>query len=474
MSDPSTLSDQSARAEARPKAGIVHLGIGAFYRAFALPWFEDIMAGSGGDWGVIGVSLRSSAVRDALAPQNFRYTCVEMGPNGRSTRVISALRDVLVAPQDPQAVLTQMANPDVHIITLTVTEKGYCHDPASGALNRAHPDIVHDLESMLPRSAPGFVLRALQIRRDAGVAAPTVISCDNLPGNGTLLRDIILDMAAQIDPSLRDWIAANAAFPETMVDRIVPATTPADIAALEAPDPGLVLHEPFRQWVIEDNFAGPHPDFAAQGVQLVQDVAPFEEMKLRMLNGSHSALAYLGYLAGHEHVSGAVADPDFARFLRHFWASEVIPTLQVPGVDLHQYAEDLLIRFSNPSLKHRLWQIAMDGSQKVPQRILGTLADQLAQDRAADGLLLTLAAWMRYVGAQDEAGKPIDVRDPLAERLQALSGAADTPVEKVAALLSVREVFAPELSTQISERLTQIYGELCADGAQALVERVAR
>lgn len=458
----------------RPKVGIVHLGIGAFYRAFALPWLEEIMAASGGDWGVVGVSLRSAAIRDTLAPNDFRYTCIEMGQDGRSTREIRALRDVLVAPKDPQAVLKQMARPDVHIISLTVTEKGYCHDPASGKLNLAHPDIIHDLANSYPRSAPGFVLRALQQRRAAGAAAPTVMACDNLPGNGTLLRGIVLDLAAQVDPDLSDWIDRNAAFPDTMVDRIVPATTDAGIAALDSPDPGLVLHEPFRQWVIEDRFAGPRPTFEKRGVQLVQDVGPFEEMKLRMLNGGHSALAYLGYLSGHEHVSDAVADPVFGGFLKHLWQHEIIPTLNVPGVDLQHYADDLLVRFSNPCLKHRTWQIAMDGSQKLPQRILSTLNAQIKQGRATEGLLLTLAGWMRYIGGEDEAGAAIDVRDPLADRLRSLSDAAQTPAEKVTALLSVQEVFAPELAEQIAAHLMNIYSDLCACGARAMAKRIVQ
>lgn len=458
----------------RPKVGIVHLGIGAFYRAFALPLYADIMASSGGDWGVVGVSLRSAAIRDALAPNDFCYPCVELDGQARRTRAITALRDVLVAPENPQAVLDQLRRPDVHIISLTVTEKGYCHDPASGRLNLAHPDIVHDLANPLPRSAPGFIVRALQLRRDAGLPAPTVMSCDNLPGNGTLLRGTVLDMALKIDPELWGWIDANVAFPETMVDRIVPATTQEDINALAVPDQGLVLHEPFRQWVIEDNFSGPRPDFEAASVQLVQDVAAFEEMKLRMLNGSHSALAYLGYLAGHEYVSDAVSDPVFEGFLRHLWHNEIIPTLNVPGVDLFQYADDLLKRFSNPSLKHRTWQIAMDGSQKLPQRILSPLAHHMSEGRTADGLLLTVAAWMRYVGGLDEKGAPIDVRDPMAEQLRALSDAAKTPADKVAALLGLSDIFEPALAQQISTRLTDLYTDLCAYGAQHIAQRIAQ
>ncbi|MEX0348923.1 MAG: mannitol dehydrogenase family protein [Paracoccaceae bacterium] len=459
----------------RPNPGIVHLGIGAFFRAFGLPWLEDAMADSGGDWGVIGVSLRSASVRDALAPQSFRYPCVEMGPEGRSIRTINALRDVLVAPDDPAAVLSHMADPATQIISLTVTEKGYCHDPATGRLNRAHPEIVRDLNEPLPRTAPGYILRALQMRHAAGASAPTILSCDNLPGNGSLLRGILLDLAAEVDTDIRDWIAANVTFPNTMVDRIVPATTADDIAAHPSHDPGLVLHEPFRQWVIEDAFAGPRPALENVGVQLVQDVAPFEEMKLRMLNGTHSAIAYLGYLAGHETVAEAMTDTAFPRFLRHLWRNEIIPTLSQPeGADLAEYAEALLTRFANPGLKHRTWQIAMDGSQKLPQRILGTLQDQLDRGENTAGLLLTVAGWMRYVSGTDEAGNPIDVRDPLVDHLQDQFRAASTPEARVAALLSVEVIFDPILADRIKGPLTEVYKSLLAEGARGMVERTAQ
>ena len=418
----------------RPRPGIVHLGLGAFFRAFALPWLEDAMEVAGGDWGVIGVNLRSAGVRDALAPNGFCYPCVEFGPKARTERQITALRQVLVAPENPAAVLSAMADPATHIISLTVTEKGYCHDPATGRLNRDHPDILHDLSHPLPITAPGYVLRALEMRYHAGTPAPTVLSCDNLPGNGALLRGVVLDMVAEVGGDLRDWIASNVMFPQTMVDRIVPATTPMDIAAHPDHDAGLVQHEPFRQWVIEDAFAGPRPALDRVGVQFVKDVAPFEEMKLRMLNGAHSALAYLGYLAGYDTVAEAVGDPIFARFLRSLWQREIIPTLVQPeGIVLADYAEDLLTRFANPGLRHQTSQIAMDGSQKLPQRILGTLNDQLREGGNIEGLLLVVAGWMRYVGGTGEDGQPIDVQDPLADELKSRSRDAATPEAKEAA-----------------------------------------
>ena len=392
------------------------------------------------------------------------------------------VQDVLVAREDPEAVLARMAAPTTRIVSLTVTEKGYCHEPATGALIRDHPDIVHDLAHPdAPRSAPGFLVRALARRRAAGVAPFTVLTCDNLPENGRMARGVVLELAGWIDPGLADWIAAEGAFPCTMVDRIVPATKPEDVERLAAItgvlDRSPVMAEPFRQWVVEDHFVGgARPDLGAVGVQMVADVTPFELMKLRCLNGTHSSLAYLGYLAGHETISDAVADPPFAAFCRRLWAREIIPTLTPPeGVDLGAYADALLARYANPAIRHRTWQIAMDGSQKLPQRILGTLADNLRDGRDSPGLILAVAAWMRYVGGIDEAGAPIDVRDPMAARLKALSDGAGNSAGKVAALLSVREVFPEALAGHpaLRDALIAAHARLTREGARAAVADLA-
>ncbi len=456
----------------RPGVGIVHLGLGAFYRAFGAVYVAEAMAHSGGDWGIIGVSLQSPTTRDALAPQGWAYTSVTLAPNGQKTALTEVLQDVLVAPENPAAVLAAMADPAVKIVSLTVTEKGYCHNPATGRLNPDHPDVQHDLATPLPRSAPGFLVRALALRRAAGADPFTILTCDNLPENGKLVRGVVLDLARLIDPSLADWIAAHARFPATMVDRITPATTPENIAQLAAQtgrhDAAPVLHEPFRQWVIEDDFVNnTRPDFAAVGVQMVGDVTAYEHMKLRMLNGTHSALAYLGYLAGHETIADTMANSAFAAYADQLW-SEIIPAVTAPaGVDLHVYAAALKARYANPAIRHRTWQIAMDGSQKLPQRILGTLSENLAAGRPSPGLCLAVAAWMRYVGGVDEAGNPIEVKDPLATRLRALSDAARTPAEKIASLLAVAEVFPPALAAKLGDPVTQAAEKLWSLGAQA-------
>lgn len=464
-------ADRLTRSRPAPRAGVVHLGLGAFFRAHGAIYLEEAMAASGGNWGIVGVSLQSPTMRDALRPQGFAYTALELGPERGTARVVEAVTEVLAAREDPAAVLARMADPGVRLVTLTVTEKGYCHEPATGQLDMAHPDIVHDLAQPLPRSAPGVLVRALQVRREAGLRPFTVLSCDNLPSNGRLLRGIVLDFARALDPALADWIADEGRFPATMVDRIVPATTEDDIAHVTRltgrHDAAPVLHEPFRQWVIEDDFVdGIRPDLGAAGAELVADVTPYEHMKLRMMNGTHSALAYLGCLAGHQTIAETVADPVFAAYVRRLWTREIIPAVEAPpGVDLSAHADALFHRFHNRAIRHRTLQIAMDGSQKLPQRLLGTIAEGLESGRHLPGLYLAVAGWMRYVGATDDAGGAIDVRDPMAARLRAL---ADGP-EPVAALLGVREVFPEPLAALLARPVAAAHDRIAALGARGAI-----
>jgi len=345
-------------------------------------------------------------------------------------------------------------------------------------LDETHPDIVHDLtDPDTPRSAVGFLASALERRMRADLPPFTVLSCDNLPNNGDTARDIVQRFADLTDPALSRWIDDHAAFPNTMVDRIVPATTDEDRAAVEAAlgcrDAWPVVTEPFRQWVIEDDFCDGRPDWGVVGAQLVEDVAPFELMKLRLLNGAHSSLAYLGYLAGYETVSDAMADPNMAAFVRRLMDDEVTPTLPVPpGTDLTAYKDALIERFHNPALKHRTWQIAMDGSQKLPQRLLGTARDRLAAGQSIDCLALGIAAWMRYVTGIDEQGNAIDVRDPLADELRALADAADGEIEEYAAALLRRDdVFGTDLPSEprFADAVTLALQSLHANGAKRAV-----
>jgi fructuronate reductase len=357
----------------------------------------------------------------------------------------------------------------VRIVSLTVTEKGYCHDPATGALDEAHPDILRDLaDPHAPVTAPGLVVEALARRRAAGVAPFTVLTCDNLPANGEVVKRILDRFAALRDPGLGAWVAGEVACPSTMVDRITPATTAEDRAeiagALGFTDCWPVVTEPFSQWVIEDRFPAGRPDFAAAGAELVADVAPYEAMKLRLLNGAHSSLAYLGYLAGHRFVAEAMGEPDFKRFVA-LQMEQVTPTLTLPpAADPAAYKAALVARFENPALRHRTWQIAMDGSQKLPQRLLGTIGDCLRRDLPFGCLALGIAGWMRYVTGVDEEGREIDVRDPLAERLRALADQAGPRPERLArALLGVEAIFGRELPRHprfvagVTERLALLY-----------------
>ena len=468
------------RNQPPPMPGIVHLGLGAFFRSHGALVIEEAMQAAGGDWGIIGASLRSPDIRDRLAEQEFVYTAVEMAPGGERRRVVNVLCDVMFAPEAPGALLARMADPSIRIVSLTVTEKGYCHIPSTGALDREHPDIRHDIVNRTPKSAVGFIVRALQERHRTGTPPFTLLSCDNLPDNGRVTRNVVVGLAELIDPALAAWIETEACFPSTMVDRIVPATTQENIEAFATVagylDQSPVFHEPFLQWVIEDDFVdGARPSFEeVAGVQMVSDVAPFELMKIRMLNGTHSALAYLGYLAGHETISQTVANPVFRNFICQVWSREIIPALDPPeGIDLQHYAGELLERYSNPAIRHRTWQIAMDGSQKLPQRILGTIADNIAAGRSSDGLFLAVAAWMRYVGGVDEREQPIDVRDPLADHLRALTEQQSSPAGKVDALLSVEEVFGPKADPEMRNGILAAFERLIANGAEASAREIS-
>ncbi|PJR16060.1 mannitol dehydrogenase [Sinorhizobium meliloti] len=429
--------------------GIVHLGIGAFHRAHQAA-YTDALLSDNPSWGICGVSLRSPETRDALQPQDGLYTLAVQDGEGSDLSVIGSVVELLCAPEDPEAVLRRMADPATRIVSLTITEKGYCHNPATGTLDEGHPDIVHDLANPArPRSAIGFIVEAISRRVSAGIAPFTLLSCDNLPGNGHVLKRIVTQFAELRDPALAAVIR-NVASPSTMVDRIVPATTDGDRSAVAAAmgleDAWPIMTEPFRQWVIEEDFPLGRPAWEKAGALFVQDVSAFEFMKLRLLNGSHSTLAYLGYLAGAETVADAMSLPGMEALVEGLMRHEVSPTLpELPGFDLPAYRAELLQRFRNPALRHRTWQIAMDGSQKLPQRLLGSIRDRLHAEAGYDRLALGVAAWMRYARGLDEAGHPIDVRDPHAARIAGLAQGIDEPDRIVDAFLTMTDVFGTDL-----------------------------
>lgn len=457
---------------AQVKTGVVHLGIGAFHRAHQAVVFDDALASGDLRWGVLGASLRSPGVRHQLNPQDGLYTLVVRDGSDEHLRIIGAGRGVMVGPEDPAALVAAMADADVHIVTLTVTEKGYRLDPATGDLLLDDPDVAADLADIAaPRTAPGFIVAALRARKAAGLKPFTVISCDNLPHNGKRIRAGVLAMARHIDPSLADWIEAEGAFPQTMIDRIVPATIPDDIARLTArlgvEDHGMVKAEPFTQWVIEDRFAGERPDFAALGVQLTDAVEPWEDAKLRLLNGAHSAIAYLGALSGHEHVHEAVAVPAFRAYVEALWDEAQTTLDPPPGLDIPAYREALMARFSNAALMHRTRQIAMDGSQKLPQRLLAGAAERLAAGQDIDAMALGVAAWMKWQSGVTEGGETVVVDDPLASKTaELLAGAADDQA-RVSALLSLSAVFPPALAAddRFAVAITGAYLSLSQNGA---------
>lgn len=417
--------------------GVVHLGIGAFHRAHQAVYFDDLIARSGGDWRILGVSLRAPGVRDQLAPQDGLYTLVERDGTDERCRVIGSVAGVLVAAEAPAAVIAALATPTTRLVSLTVTEKGYCHDPVSGGIDWAHPDVVHDCaHPAAPRSAIGFLAAGLAQRMASGGGPVTVMSCDNLPSNGAVLKAVLHDFLARTAPDVAAWLDKHCRFPATMVDRIVPATTEADIERLAerlgAVDRGMVKAEPFSQWVIEDDLAGPRPDLAGVGAQLVADVRPFELAKLRMLNGSHSTIAYLGLFHGHQTVDQAMADPRIAPVVDSLMEEAAASLPPVPGLEPADYAGALKARFHNNALAHRLAQIAMDGSQKLPQRLLGTIADLHAAGRTPRAAATGVAAWMRHFGT------PF-LDDPLAPRLRAC--AHETPEALVDDALALEPVF---------------------------------
>lgn len=442
--------DQVPAGIARPdydraatRLGVVHFGPGAFHRAHQAFYFERMLAGDPG-LAICAVSLHSRAVREALGPQDGLYALVEREAEP-AWRVIGAIREVLVAPDDGETVLRRLASPDLRVITATVTEKGYCLTP-QGDLDLAHPDIAAELAGGPPRSFPGWLVAGLKRRFEAGLSAPLVISCDNLSDNGRRLRRAAIRFAraARYD-HLADWIEREVRFPNTMVDSITPATDEALRAeaaqALGLADAWPIQRERFVQWVVEEAPGPLAQAFARAGVTVSREVAAFERAKLRLLNGAHSTLAYTGLMLGHESVAGAMADGGLAAFVERLMRQDIAASL-VPTKDLDAgaYIGAVLARFRNPAIVHRLSQIAWDGSQKLPFRLLATIGEALAAGRPVSRLAVGMAAWMAFVVRQAKAGAAIV--DPLAERLSEIGRDCTGEAEvDVAAFLGLQEVF---------------------------------
>ncbi|MGK5676784.1 mannitol dehydrogenase family protein [Micromonospora sp. URMC 106] len=435
-------------------AGIVHLGLGAFHRAHQAVYTEEAMARAGGDWGIVGVAPRSPDVVAALTAQDHLFSVTTTSAQGCHTRVIGALAGTRHAAADPAAVVALLADPAIRVVTLTVTEKAYQLDPVTGRL-RPDPEVAADLGTdRPPGTVPGLLLRGLLARAAAQGPPLALVSCDNLPANGRRLRGLVeQSMAYAGSPeALADWVRGCVSFPGTMVDRIVPASTGQTLAAAERAlgvvDLAAVTAEPYRQWVVEDDFPGGRPDWERAGAVLTDDAGPWERLKLRTLNGVHSAAAYLGALAGRETIADALALPHLTTVLRRLVAEDVAASFDPPeGVSVVAYGEEVLARFANPAIHHRTLQVAMDGSQKLPQRVLHTIADLRAGGRSARWATLVVAAWLRFALGHADDGTPLPLADPLAEEIRAaLAAGPRTPAGTVDAVFALREVFPAEVA----------------------------
>ncbi len=464
-------------------AGIVHIGLGAFARAHLAVYTEEALAAGASDWGILGVNINSPNVEDALKPQGGLYTLLVRDAARTSAQVIGSVIDVMTASRDPRGVLDALVRPSTRIVSLTITEKGYGLDAATGALDERHPLIVAELATPdAPSSALGFIVEALRRRRAEGVAPFTVLSCDNLAHNGAKARAAVSRLASLRDPEFGRFVEAHVAFPSTMVDRITPATGDSDrVEAAELlglEDAAPVVAEPFRQWVIEDRFSAGRPRWEIAGALMVDDVEPYEVMKLRCLNGAHSTLAYLSVVAGITTISDAMNTPGLAELLRLYWRNDIFPTLRpVAGVDLDEYVRSLEQRFRNPAIRHLALQISADGSQKLPQRLVGPALDRLRAGAPLNVIPLSIAAWMRFLLARTEAGASYAVADPLAERLTGLARENERSGEALTrALLGVREIFPAELAENqaFSDAVARRLGQIMSEGVAAAVRSSLR
>jgi mannitol 2-dehydrogenase len=434
----------------RVSVGIVHLGVGGFHRAHQAVYLDDLMnRGAALDWGICGLGVLpgDTRMRDALAAQDHLYTLVVKHPDGTAeARVVGSFIDFVHAPDDPEAALERLADPEVRIVSLTITEGGYNVNQVTGAFDAENPEVVHDLgvaagadpaagtapapgtETAGPRSAFGLVVEALHRRRARGVAPFTVMSCDNIQGNGDVARRQFTAFARLRDPDLADWIEEFVPFPNSMVDRITPVTTDADRERLAAEhgiqDAWPVVCEPYLQWVLEDDFAAGRPAYEDVGVQVVEDVVPYELMKLRLLNVSHQALCYPGFLAGYTYAHEVCADPEFVAYLRAYMEREGTPTLRpVPGVDLPAYRDTLIERFANPAVRDTLARLCAESSDRIPTWLVPVIRENLAAGRPVDLSATIVASWARYAEGTDEHGTPIEVVDRRRDRVMAAAAA---------------------------------------------------
>ncbi|MBZ6078200.1 mannitol dehydrogenase family protein [Microvirga puerhi] len=465
-----------AREALRP--GILHIGVGNFHRAHQAVYLNDLFnAGKSHDWALIGAGIRPAdrAMRQALEAQDWLTTVVELEPGANTAQVIGSMMGFVPVGEDARAIVNALDDPNLRIVSLTVTEGGYCIDPATGSFNPEHSDIVYDASHLdAPRGVFGALVAALRRRREWGLAPFTVMSCDNIPHNGSVTRDAVAGLAALVDPELAAFVHGSVAFPNSMVDRITPITTDRERTMLTErfgiEDKRPVFCEPFRQWVIEDNFPTGRPALEDVGVTFTPHVAAFELMKLRILNGGHAAIAYPAGLLGIHFVHDAIANPLVRGFLDKLETEEIIPQVPpVPGVDLHDYYRLIASRFANPDVGDTIPRLAQDGSNRQPKFILPVTRDRLESGADVTGLALETALWCRYCAGTTDEGEPFRLDDPNAARLTpAALAAKDDP----AVFLNLRDTFgdladAPQFCSRFGIALKSLWRE----GTRATLQR---
>lgn len=439
-------------------AGVVHLGIGAFHRAHQAVYFDALLNRGDVGWMIRGASLRSNNIARTLNPQNGLFTVRSRDDAQDEVQIIGSVKEVIVGRADPAALVARLASPETKLVTLTVTEKGYYMNIAAQTLLDTSSDIVRDIAHISAPVTPlGFLVAGLATRKAAGLAPFTVLSCDNLPHNGRIARIAVVSLAERISPELARWIEKEVAFPSSMVDRIVPAVSVSDIDELEVKtgwrDEAMVKTEPFSQWVIEDVFCNDRPKLESVGVQFTSDVSQWEATKLRMLNGAHSALAYRGGLVGHTYVSDAVAMPEFETFINQLWDEIEVTLPVIEGFSITAYRNELFNRFRNSTLQHRTQQIATDGSQKIPQRLLAPLRERSNQGLQSPALITAVACWIKWQRGVDDLGTHFSINDPLSEQLSEI--VADSGIDAhalVRSITSLESVFGKGFSDD-KERL---------------------
>ncbi|KAJ5180245.1 mannitol 2-dehydrogenase [Penicillium capsulatum] len=481
LSQISTAGQSQVKVPAYPrgngavKEGIVHIGVGGFHRAHLAVYVDQLMQQGIMDYAICGVGLTpfDATMRDVLRSQDHLYTVIERSAKGSFANVVGSINSFLFAPDDREAVIAKMAHPDTHIVSLTITESGYYYNENTHELQSEHPDIQFDLDpaNKQPRTTFGFLYAALERRHQQGLRPFTVMSCDNMQKNGAITRHMLVSFARLRNPELAEWINTKAHFPNAMVDRITPQTSPADKTSLAEnfgiEDAWPVVTEPFMQWVIEDHFSDGRPPFEKAGVQVVtnvHDVEQFEKHKLRLLNGSHSAIGYPGQMAGFSYVHEVMEHPVYRKFVWQMMQEEVKPLLpDIPGVNIDEYCKTLMDRFSNPTIMDQLPRIALNSSGKIPQFIMPSIAEAIWVTGPFRRLCFVAAAWFRYLNGFDDNGKPFNVDDPMRDELQAKARAGGThPAE----ILSIRNLFGDDLrgDKRFIQEITTAMEDIARDG----------